>query len=161
MLHFFAREKVSIHAPRAGRDHRPRCPPTTHRCFNPRAPCGARPARDGTRHPITTFQSTRPVRGATASLRDLPIRRFVSIHAPRAGRDVLQQQTADARKSFNPRAPCGARLQRLSPLQNRRSFNPRAPCGARPRRVLPCAHGGGFNPRAPCGARPVVSILTG
>ena len=33
------------------------------------------------------FQSTRPVRGATCLNIRLPIRYFVSIHAPRAGRD--------------------------------------------------------------------------
>ena len=79
---------VSIHAPRAGRD----VTGTAIRCpcgrFNPRAPRGAR-----RRHPrrpcqTTRFQSTRPARGAT-SARDLarPVRR-VSIHAPRAGRDI-------------------------------------------------------------------------
>ena len=60
--------QVSIHAPRAGRDHRPPglCP--TGKCFNPRAPCGARPI-------------SKPPR-----IRSAP----VSIHAPRAGRDAIQ-----------------------------------------------------------------------
>ena len=56
--------------------------------FNPRAPCGARllaffggPAR-------RMFQSTRPVRGATYVQTNESDDRDVSIHAPRAGRDV-------------------------------------------------------------------------
>ena len=55
------------------------------------------------------FQSTRPVRGATV-LRRLygsPIK--ISIHAPRAGRDLTATESLDGQTNFNPRAPCGAR----------------------------------------------------
>ena len=57
---------VSIHAPRAGRDpsHRPK--PRCGNCFNPRAPCGARLAAPSSTLSTGTFQSTRPVRGATS-----------------------------------------------------------------------------------------------
>ena len=81
-----------------------------HRYFNPRAPCGARPelhaglvgfhdisihaprvGRDipppSSRGTILTFQSTRPVWGATR----------------------LRRQHGARRSYFNPRAPCGAR----------------------------------------------------
>ena len=65
---------VSIHAPHAGRDRRRR--ERRHRCgcFNPRAPCGARPFS-----------------------RMASVSRSVSIHAPRAGRD----RTTSANSSFN------------------------------------------------------------
>ncbi len=100
---------VSIHAPRAGRDRNaraaaagqqgfnPRAPcgarltwgpsSTVCRCFNPRAPCGARHYSKVWEKPLSKFQSTRPVRGATgrASCNDC------------------------SPSSFNPRAPCGAR----------------------------------------------------
>ena len=106
--------------------------------FNPRAPCGARRfARRLSCAHVTAFQSTRPVWGATkAAAGDRP-RQLISIHAPRVGRDGLHalfvQQGRisihaprvgrDAQPGerswlcadFNPRAPCGARLQ-LSPL---------------------------------------------
>ncbi len=105
-------------------------------CFNPRAPCGARRAlkagvvasnavsihapRAGRDKPFDTpvrvrhtFQSTRPVRGATLAIRankpnkngfnprapcgarrvlppQAPLQYAVSIHAPRAGRDVVR-----------------------------------------------------------------------
>ena len=36
---------ISIHAPRVGRDQRPHLGDSSHHYFNPRAPCGARPAR--------------------------------------------------------------------------------------------------------------------
>ena len=101
------------------------------RRFNPRAPCGARPNPRTTNHFWAWFQSTRPVRGATLSmLIDLTGQKFqstrpvrgatarrdghasvaqVSIHAPRAGRDVELSCTYPPLDGFNPRAPCGAR----------------------------------------------------
>ena len=101
------------------------------------------------------FQSTRPVWGATPRRAKL---------WPRP-------------KSFNPRAPCGARPGWLSAFGTRLSFNPRAPCGARRKlarikatALLVSIHAprvgrdeqpavvmvpkSSFNPRAPCGARP-------
>ena len=56
---------ISIRAPRAGRDNLGflKLPLTIY--FNPRAPCGARPGRSPARHTPRTFQSARPVRGAT------------------------------------------------------------------------------------------------
>ena len=101
---------ISIHAPLAGRDtHRrspaagdghfnPRAPcgarlppgnPWSRRPahFNPRAPCGARPTLRKSTKRYLLFQSTRPLRGATARVGQLLL----------AGED------------FNPRAPCGAR----------------------------------------------------
>ena len=57
--------------------------------FNPRAPCGARLNNIEQIVNQIKFQPTRPLRGATVSVRSL----------------------ADARiRNFNPRAPCGARL---------------------------------------------------
>ena len=103
-----AKLRISIHAPRVGRDldagerlddrlisiHAPRAgcdlPSTagSRRCrhFNPRAPCGARPvcARCAARH-----------------------------------------------ANFNPRAPCGARPAVSTSSVSLCYFNPRAPCGAR------------------------------
>ena len=81
-------QRISIHAPRAGRDVHVRGALLLHEAF----------------------QSTRPVRGATA-------------------------WDADQRKErydFNPRAPCGARQPpRAAWRGGSRDFNPRAPCGAR------------------------------
>ena len=57
--------QVSIPAPRAGRDSAGPWRPLRRPCFNPRAPCGARPYSLHSRAASRTFQSTRPVRGAT------------------------------------------------------------------------------------------------
>ena len=124
--------KISIHAPRAGRD-------------------GLRYARICKTY---KFQSTRPVRGATSgtSARTPPCCDFnprapcgarraapclshkgicISIHAPRAGRDRRFWRCSRRPRYFNPRAPCGARqTYPMWELENT-NFNPRAPCGAR------------------------------
>ena len=100
---------ISIHAPRAGSDcfntvlslpplnFNPRSPcgerpvalwaAATGQNFNPRSPCGERLSRYLQDNGIVSFQSTLPVRGATATFRH-------------AGSRVLH---------FNPRSPCGER----------------------------------------------------
>ena len=170
-------ELISIHAPLAGCDiddlipyannakfqstHPSRgatraiwIPHSWRKYFNPRAPCGARPRRLIRPTPRPTFQSTRPVRGATifspASVllalfqSTRPVRgatvqmlqdvlaNEISIHAPRAGRDCSDVARCSCQRDFNPRAPCGARPQGEQGIQGPEDFNPRAPCGARP-----------------------------
>ena len=103
-------DKISIHAPLAGRDlpaafsagrdelfqstrplrgatagsaeaHRPSVD------FNPRAPCGARLKAAAKANGTTPFQSTRPLRGATVRAKLQKKKENISIHAPLAGRD--------------------------------------------------------------------------
>src|SRR5208282_3390561 len=78
---------VSIHAPRAGRDMYSLPGSMQRRCFNPRAPRGARPKGCKAYTRSGMFQSTRPARGATSSTDARELVMEVSIHAPRAGRD--------------------------------------------------------------------------
>ena len=100
---------ISIHAPRAGSDSSERSICTVSLYFNPRSPCGERRAELSKAIREELFQSTLPVRGATAGgyssrrLRQfqstLPVRGatlssprhqeplLISIHAPRAGSD--------------------------------------------------------------------------
>ena len=79
---------VSIHAPRAGRDPCPtRASGPSPRCFNPRAPCGARQhehARDRKRDHVSIHA---PRAGRDVPAQGAGSRHSVSIHAPRAGRD--------------------------------------------------------------------------
>ena len=80
------RLRISIHAPRAGSDDTTK--PTAHAVHisihAPRA--GSDP--DVSRFsPCFRFQSTLPVRGATAGLREPSDDALISIHAPRAGSD--------------------------------------------------------------------------
>ena len=62
---FEVREPVSIHAPRVGRDLGWCCFTRKQRCFNPRAPRGARPCPLRCTSKMAMFQSTRPAWGAT------------------------------------------------------------------------------------------------
>ena len=145
---------VSIHAPRAGRDVASVVDLLFQLCFNPRAPCGARlhrltddftPSQFQSTRPVRgatlvslarwiriVFQSTRPVRGATAHILTAENKPKVSIHAPRAGRDLDYGSSDDLPMRFNPRAPCGARQDCSRHISHDAGFNPRAPCGARP-----------------------------
>ena len=78
---------ISIHAPRVGRDSTPMVYHVGGKYFNPRAPCGARPITLCGNGYYLVFQSTRPVWGATGRKHD-------PLHTEH---------------HFNPRAPCGAR----------------------------------------------------
>ena len=103
-------EGVSIHAPLAGRDFMRLSPISRCGCFNPRAPCGARPGR--------------PAVPGTANR--------VSIHAPLAGRDLLRADRWHGRRQVSIHAPLAGRDSSTVPLiGGQAGFNPRAPCGAR------------------------------
>ena len=101
---------ISIHAPHAGRDLSLYIVQTHDNNFNPRAPCGARLTSRMYTLSAASFQSTRPMRGATL-IPELAIRPMatISIHAPHAGRDHPPILKPYQEMYFNPRAPCGAR----------------------------------------------------
>ena len=86
-VHAAATAMISIHAPRAGRDVEIGGVRFVIAYFNPRAPCGARLPILNVRRVYWSFQSTRPVRGATE----------------------LHWKLCAVGRYFNPRAPCGAR----------------------------------------------------
>ena len=151
---------ISIHAPRVGSDPVPRGVGWSGGNFNPRSPCGERPASGKLSIKLLTFQSTLPVWGATCSVLSLfsqeifqstlPVwgatgRRppagssvWISIHAPRVGSDVIHGPAVhrlpisihaprvgsdgfhsllfSCSNYFNPRSPCGERLDTWSQL---------------------------------------------
>ena len=79
--------------------------------FNPRTPCGVRPASL-----LYSFQA-----------------RVISIHAPRAGCDRSPLWPRRNLPYFNPRTPCGVRPpDAKSGSILYANFNPRTPCGVRP-----------------------------
>ena len=141
--------------------------------FNPLAPCGARPSCSLTSMDSRKFQSTRPVRGETRHRGQKVFFNGISIHSPRAGRDICRPVYDIVLLLFQSTRPVrGETLLRMSkagewrisihsPRAGRdwcarssgrsiRYFNPLAPCGAR--RItrsfrIPTAY---FNPLAPC-----------
>ena len=70
---------ISIHAPRGGSDRRPLHRPVYQDDFNPRSPWGERPTTRTMSSPLSRFQSTLPVGGATnQGGADSPPERFQS-----------------------------------------------------------------------------------
>ena len=123
---------VSIHAPRTGRDLVRMTFSLVRRCFNPRAPHGARPREVFAPTALSEFQSTRPARGATSYVPGPQQSTRVSIHAPRTGRDVKELR-AHAYYYVSIHAPRTGRDSPANSLaRSPPSFNPRAPHGARP-----------------------------
>ena len=100
------------------------------------------------------FQSTRPIRGATAVL----LYRITLSNSFQSTRPIRGATTGHLcnqrlRNNFNPRAPYGARPSAANWCNSGPHFNPRAPYGARPSMRAGDSGPGYFNPRAPYGAR--------
>ena len=123
--------RISIHAPRAGRDpayfravkcfphFNPRAPcgarhfglgqqPCKSEHFNPRAPCGARLLSRQGRGKWPRISIHAPRAGRDKVWRDFKWRDAISIHAPRAGRD-LPQQARPPRERISIHAPRAGR----------------------------------------------------
>ncbi len=149
---------ISIHAPRAGSDSVIRiC--TSCGAISIHAPrAGSDVVGEALQTLTFEFQSTLPVRGATAGEIKSDLSSTISIHAPRAGSDQQERDESAAAKisihapragsdalpsnyfvlqfDFNPRSPCGERLWLLGILVKQFDFNPRSPCGERPLTAL-------------------------
>ena len=146
--------RISTHAPRAGSDLLRPQRPAFAGYFNPRSPCGERPAEAAKTGLRRIFQPTLPVRGATAALKRLNAVSDISTHAPRVGSDWHPGRSARPGFHFNPRSPCGERHMHAALDYASEIFQPTLPVwgattvGAAPRLVH-----GDFNPRSPCGER--------
>ena len=121
--------------------------------FNPRPPCGGRPNPDSRKRSKERFQSTSPVWRTTPTVSvSATYRQFqstspvwrttqsrgrggeeekISIHVPRVEDDKIPQEKRNRSIYFNPRPPCGGRLERDIMDCMSRYFNPRPPCGGR------------------------------
>ena len=123
------------------------------------------------------FQSTLPLRGATARSRYERVVNHISIHAPLAGSDNLYAFFAQINLDFNPRSPCGERLLTGEAKADADRFQSTLPLRGATVAVLeqrvknlisihaPLAGSDeahhilsrtykNFNPRSPCGERP-------
>ena len=77
------------------------------------------------------FQSTHPLRDATADLKSSSFIKVISIHAPLTGCDSMIYHVSSSRRNFNPRTPYGMRRLGARLATQRRDFNPRTPYGMR------------------------------
>ena len=73
--------------------------------FNPRSPCGERRNLHGFHFLLVQFQSTLPVRGATTNTSGLFVENIISIHAPRAGSDIVADKRFQVIKMISIHAP--------------------------------------------------------
>ena len=82
------------------------------------------------------------------------VKKNISIHAPREGRDSTTPATTATRRYFNPRAPRGARRVGVARLGDRLIISIHAPReGLDKCRQAHTSQADHFNPRAPRGAR--------
>ena len=103
---------------------------------NPGAFQSTRPLRGATATTTSSvvhalFQPMRPLRGATAPLWRRSRRSRISTHAPLAGRDSARSTGLRRWLYFNPRAPCGARPDRPHSLSLRVGISTHAPLAGR------------------------------
>ncbi len=102
---------ISIHAPHAGCDEQKDKKADAEREFQSTHPMrGATPGMKLYFRLLNGFQSTHPMRGATVFKSPPFSRDGISIHAPHAGCDRPQNFCALDASYFNPRTPCGVRL---------------------------------------------------
>ena len=126
------RHIISIHAPMWGATSLPASTSTPPKYFNPRSPCGERPAlfsacvSPGYFNPRSPCGERLPPIVAACTLRT------ISIHAPHVGSDHAYNQTRPYKHDFNPRSPCGERRSCVTAQEYSQDFNPRSPCGERP-----------------------------
>ena len=141
---------ISTHAPLAGRDSDPYNQYVEMwPYFNPRAPCGARLKEPVPMYPYNQFQPTRPLRGATGQNVTFCNEDLFQPTRPLRGATSRAGASQRGYQYFNPRAPCGARLDGLRVRLPWRDFNPRAPCGARRLTIRPMVRIGEFQPTRP------------
>jgi len=127
--------------------------------FNPRAPRGARLFWTGAPPSGDLFQSTRPARGATPESMCWRRCKNVSIHAPRAGRDVARTPGARRHRSFNPRAPRGARPSNPHQTSAGRSFQSTRPARGATRSFVPKVPATAVSIHAPRAGRDAKIVL--
>ena len=83
---------------------------------------GATAGRNGVL-PLEQFQSTHPLRGATRKRHDVHGEGEISIHAPLAGCDKSTGRSSGRRNvNFNPRTPCGVRPRRWKTTKKAKLF---------------------------------------
>ena len=152
------RSSISIHAPLAGCDFCGIEILSSRLQFQSTHPLRGATAANYLDDETILFQSTHPLRGATRSKSGYMIlTKFQSTHPLRGATDARWRGRGQRQISIHaPLAGCD-RVRRRRANRND-DFNPRTPCGVRP------GTGGGsqcrrdFNPRTPCGVRPRFSF---
>ena len=146
-------EQVSIHAPRGGRDVESLVA-QGYEWFQFTRPVGGATSLVVLGLAVVGFNSRAPWGARHFAARSKRCAMKVSIHAPRGGRDRVDSRAVGRHKFQFTRPVGGAPLPAPPPPLCPRSFNSRAPWGARRWLAGPAARRRSrFNSRAPWGAR--------
>ena len=145
---------ISIHALHAESDRTLRTYWRKRLHFNPRSPCGERHSQifaedmDGSISIHALHAESDVVRQAfTRALK-------ISIHALHAESDAAKLVNLAHFQYFNPRSPCGERLENLQKLVNKKIFQSTLSMRrATSSFSILCLTNKNFNPRSPCGER--------
>ena len=171
------RRRVSTHAPLAGSDSSARSCRRPASSFNPRSPCGERPASPPLKSRPKKVSTHAPLAGSDEVLAQMPPPHGVSTHAPLAGSDLVGAcygverpvSTHAPLAGSDSRQTCEARLaavfQPTLPLRGATDCNFAPPIAPLVSTHAPLAGSDvmstsssglaktGFNPRSPCGER--------
>ena len=125
------RERFNPHAPFEAR-RGGRLAPASNDRFNPRAPCGARLSLSPPWRTSKFISTHAPLAGRDLTSLFAPDIVSISTHAPLAGRDEIKQLGYKPRRTFQPTRPLRGATRATEALRMcELYFNPRAPCGAR------------------------------
>ena len=148
---------ISIHAPLAGCDHNNHGRPGFRviSIHAPLAGCDAQFLLVSLS--LQKFQSTHPLRGATAVLLRQSACHGISIHAPLAGCDRAKRGHGFDCCDFNPRTPCGVRRRTQRQKVSARQFQSTHPLRGATSSAINCSVDGCISIHAPlagCDHRP-------
>ena len=145
---------ISIHAPHAGSDEYRVCLFPFLMGFQSTLPMRGATRFSNSAHLPFQFQSTLPMRGATYAVGIIVQAILISIHAPHAGSDAALPVELQGHINFNPRSPCGERLD-ANGFETVEPISIHAPhAGSDGMRLALTSVFCHFNPRSPCGERP-------
>ena len=104
--------------------------------FNPRSPCGERLSPNAIRAIAKLFQPTLPMRGATAHIPPADPYPPISTHAPHAGSDETTKARTTALLISTHAPHAGSDMDRWRQVSTAKNFNPRSPCGERLQHIV-------------------------
>ena len=120
---------ISIHAPRGGSDGITGISFIQHLKFQSTLPVGGATPQSACDIQRCSFQSTLPVGGATSSPSSPQLPRSISIHAPRGGSDLIQQDGKSVNKIFQSTLPVGGATMNSTNLTSIKKISIHAPRG--------------------------------
>ena len=103
-------DKISIRAPLAGSDNAEAEPVVLYKDFNPRSPCGERPAPAVVAARLGVISIRAPLTGSDSGQSDLFMTTSVFQSALPLRGATLTAKKRQSTRHFNPRSPCGERL---------------------------------------------------